>query len=151
MRRVSTHSPKYVLSSIQVTNFTVDPMHTADGGALRQGIRFIFSVGLEKATRRILPMYSKLHLRMFNAHIDAWHRNVPLEYSRRPNHLQDINTWKMRECNVTGTLIIPAMLHVPKLSHRLKMDSFKYYMKLVGGLRLLGGFRMKPVSRVCEK
>lgn len=136
------------VSSSQVTHFTVDMMHCGDGGILKQAVRWIFGVGLEKALHRVFPLYKKSFLSAVNAQMDAWHANIPVEYSRRPNHLEDVNSWKMRETNVTATLIIPALLHVEHLKGTFQAHAMKNYMRLVGAIRLVGGFAIKKISRV---
>lgn len=123
-------------------------MHCGDGGILKQGLRWIFGIGLEKATQRVFPSYGKPFMKAINEKLDAWHANVPFEYSRRPNHLEDVNSWKMRETNVTGTLMIPALLHVTELKDVFQEHAMKNYMRLVGAIRLVGGFAIKKIPHV---
>lgn len=121
-------------------------MHTVDGGILRKAIAYLFVVGKTIVADHVQRSYPSNMIQCANTWIQRWAKCMPYEFSRRPRSLDEIDKWKMRETNMTGTLIIPAFKHIPEVGGTLDEGNFNSYLKLVMFCRLIGGFGWQRVS-----
>lgn len=129
----------------QVTGFVLDWMHTVDGGILRRAIAYLFVIGKNIVSEHINARYPAAMYAAANSWIRLWSSCIPSEFSRRPRSLDEIDKWKMREINMTATMILPALTGIPEVWNTIDHAHFYSFLKLVVYCRIIGGYSMEPV------
>jgi hypothetical protein len=135
-----------LLDTKQVTGFVLDWMHTFDGGILRRAVAYLFVVGKTIVAEHVQAKYPSHLVETANDWIKRWSKCIPSEFSRRQRPLDEIEKWKMRETEMTGTMILPALARIPDVSRVLDKGHFNSYLKLVTYSKLIGGFSTTPAS-----
>lgn len=128
-----------------MTGFTLDWMHTVDGGILKKAVAYLFVVGKKVVPVHIATQYPSELIVEVNTWIRRWSKCMPMEFSRRPRSLDEIDKWKMRETSMTATLVIPALTCVSTVWRHVVRAHFIAFLKLVVFCRLIGGFSMRKV------
>jgi hypothetical protein len=138
-------------------------MHTAHAGAVRQGLQWVFGVGLTKLSEDLLHRFSTKKLSLFDKALKNWRSGVPADFNRKPRKLGSLLKWKMRETYVVGTRILIAVLATEPHRHILndKVDDisaasmttlqrryFDNYMNLVAAVRIVSSNSMNPIPPV---
>lgn len=150
-------------------------MHTGHGGALKQGIQWLFGINIKGGSRELPHRFAPSQIQRINKCLHSWKTCVPTDFERKPRSLDCVGQWKMREMYVTGTRLIPALLvteavratsdrHAKELSCRagdmvdvsfssmtsLQKEFFTNFMNLVVGLRIVSSNSMAPIAPVCN-
>lgn len=125
-------------------------MHTIDGGVLKVCIMLMFCIGFEpgKGHKLVCAKYTPAVLRMIESCLKAWRPNISSDFARQPRSLKEINFWKMRETNIAGVFMIPALIWVNRVKDELDHEFFSNYMNLITGMRLVYNFSHKPLQKV---
>lgn len=124
-------------------------MHTIDGGVLRVAIQLMFSVGFETDSWKAFGKeYTAAFLQRVEAFMDAWRPNISGDFARKPRAIKDIKFWKMRETNVAGVFMIPALIWAAGVKDELDHEYFENYMNLITAMRLVYNFSHKALPSV---
>lgn len=78
----------------------------------------------------------------------AWRPNISTDFARQPRSIKEIKFWKMRETNVAGVFMIPALIWVDEVKDELDHEFFTNFMNLITGMRLVYNFSHKPIAKV---
>jgi hypothetical protein len=120
-------------------------MHTVDGGILRRAVAYLFVVGKNIVPEHINTRYPNDMYNATTGWLKKWSTCIPSEFSRRPRSIDEIDKWKMRETNMTATMILPAFTCVDEVWDTIDHAHFYSFLKLVVYCRLIGGYSIKPV------
>lgn len=113
-------------------------------------IQIMFSVGF--TSKEGWKIFGKAYSDVFRKRIDecmeAWRPNISGDFARKPRALKDIKFWKMRETNVAGVFMIPALIWIAGVKDELDFGFFRNYMNLITAMRLVYNFSHKDLPSV---
>lgn len=138
--------------TFQTKYFIIDVMHTIDGGVLKLCIMIMFTIGFEPGKAKLIcGKYTAAVMEMFEKCMKAWRPNISSDFARQPRSLKEINFWKMRETNIAGIFMIPALIWVDGVKDELQMPFFSNFMNLITGMRLVYNFSHKALPKVITR
>lgn len=130
---------------LQIKGFSLDPMHTLDGGVIPTALRWIF--GLFKGRKLTKTHLSAGCVEDANTFMESWLPCYPWEICRKVRPIRYLAKWKMVEGRTFLMYIMVPLFFClgDKTDHY-----FSPLKRLLRAIHGIGGYSLKPVPRVSD-